>query len=168
MTDASQPPSNRNMQFGIATIADGLEAFGLKPFSEKHLEAIKARGLDAELLGMRGVGASPLLGGDAIGIPYFEDLKLVALKHRGLSEKRFTQDKGGKQVLLPKINRDTNEFVTKDGEILTTCMSQFNAACRLLMDSTLTSKLSESLLGIINDGGYDPMNDLVDEVSNPE
>jgi recombination protein RecA len=76
--------------------------------------------------------------------------------------------KGGKQVLLPKINRDTNEFITKDGEIVTTCMSQFNAACRLLMDNTLTGKLSEMLLGIINDGGYDPMTDLVDEVSNPE
>lgn len=99
MIDASPSPSSQTVRFGIATIADGLESFGLTALSDRHLQAISARGLDPELLVTLGVGGSAKLGGDAIGIPYIDGGKVVALKHRTLgAEKRFTQDLGGKQV----------------------------------------------------------------------
>lgn len=72
--------------------------------------------------------------------------------------------KGGKQVFLPQIDRDTGEFVMKDGEMVATCMSQFNAARRLLMDEVLTAKLHICLQEALDPGGHDPMDDLVDEV----
>jgi twinkle protein len=100
MNDASPSPSNPSVRFGIATIADGLAAYGLKELSDRHIAAIEGRGLDPELLLKLGVGASVKLGGEAIGIPFIDGGKIVALKHRTLgADKRFTQDVGGKQVL---------------------------------------------------------------------
>ena len=47
-------------------------------------------------------------------------------------------------------------------------MSQFNAARRLLMDSVLAQKLEDELDSIINDGGFDPVDALIDEVQDVE
>lgn len=58
--------------------------------------------------------------------------------------------KGGKQVYLPTLDRKSNEFVKKGGEIEGTWMSQFNASRKLLLDPVLTSKLNEELMKIIN------------------
>lgn len=80
--------------------------------------------------------------------------------------------KGGKQAYLPKLDRKTGEYViNKDGERESTCMSQFNAARRLLMDTTLANKLDQDLQGLINSGTNDPIIDLTtefDEVSDTE
>lgn len=74
--------------------------------------------------------------------------------------------KGGKQVYLPKLDHNTGEFVLdKEGEIVATCLSQFNAARRLLMDSALVEKLDQELRSIFTSGGHDPIEDLMDEVS---
>lgn len=73
--------------------------------------------------------------------------------------------KGGKQVYLPKLDRETGEYeVDKDGEQVATCMSQFNAARRLLMDSALVNKLDRDIQALFTPGGHDPIDDLVDEV----
>lgn len=131
MTDASPSPSSRTVQFGIAGIADGLAAYGLKPLTEAHISAIEARGLDPELLVTLGVGASAKLGGDAIGIPYVSDGKIVALKHRTLgAEKRFTQDVGGRQVLynvdcLRDTARQNDLVVITEGEL--DCLASIQA-----------------------------------------
>ena len=58
---------------------------------------------------------------------------------------------------------DTDE-TDKDGEMVTTCMSQFNAARRLLMDGDLAGKLDRDLQNLFTPGGHDPIADLVDEV----
>lgn len=101
MTDASPSPSRPTAPFGTVGIADGLEAFGVKPLNDNHIADLSARGLDPELLVRHGVGASVRLGGSAIGIPFVDDGKVVAMKHRTISgEKRFTQEAGGKQVLF--------------------------------------------------------------------
>jgi len=76
--------------------------------------------------------------------------------------------KGGKQVFLPKLDRDTGEFVEQDGERVESCMSQFNAARRLLMDSALVDKLDTEVQAVFTPGGHDPIEDLVDEIPNPE
>jgi recombination protein RecA len=77
--------------------------------------------------------------------------------------------KGGKQVYLPKLDRDTGEFAKdKDGQVVATCMSQFNAARRLLLDSQMVEKLDAEIQKIITTGGHDPVDDLTDEVPNPE
>jgi twinkle protein len=123
-----------NVRFGVAGIADGLEAYGLKPLTDRHLAAIGERGLDAELLVTLGVGASGRLAGDAIGIPFVDNGKVVAVKHRTLvGEKRFTQDVGGKQVLY---NVDClRDAGLRDGVVVITegeldCMSAIQAGYR--------------------------------------
>ena len=99
MTDASASPSTNAVRFGIVGIADGLEACGLKPLGQNHLAALEERGLETELLVMLGVGASDKFGGNSIGIPFWENGKLVGVKHRTLGgEKRFLQDVGSKQI----------------------------------------------------------------------
>ena len=99
MTDASQPPSSRTVQFGIAGIADGLVAYGLKPLEDSHISAIEARGLDPELLVMNGVGSSDRLRGDCIGIPYFDQGIRVGTKYRTFGPaKAFTQDMDSRQI----------------------------------------------------------------------
>jgi recombination protein RecA len=71
--------------------------------------------------------------------------------------------KGGKQVYLPKFDHDKNDYaVDKDGEKITTCMSQFNAARKLLMDSALVSRLDKHIQDILVPGGHDPIFDLID------
>ena len=72
--------------------------------------------------------------------------------------------KGGKQVFLPRLDRETGEFVIEDGERVETCMSQFNAARRLLMDGAMVDKLDAEIQAVLTPGGYDPLDDLVDEV----
>ncbi len=76
--------------------------------------------------------------------------------------------KGGKQVYLPKLDRETGEFVEQDGERVESCMSQFNAARRLLMDSALVDKLDVEIQAVLTPGGHDPLEDLVDEVQDPQ
>jgi recombination protein RecA len=72
--------------------------------------------------------------------------------------------KGGRQVLLPKLDSETGDYVMDGDERATTCMSQFNAARRLLMDGALVEKLDGELQSILTPGGHDPLDDLVDEV----
>ena len=72
--------------------------------------------------------------------------------------------KGGKQVYLPKMNHETGEYIMEGEEIAATCMSQFNAARRLLMDSKLSEKLSVEIQNLLVPGGVDPIEDLVDEI----
>jgi len=75
--------------------------------------------------------------------------------------------KGGKQVYLPKIDRESGDYILdKDGEREATCMSQFNAARRLLMDTVLMAKLEEELSQFMGGSANDPMQDLVDEIQN--
>ncbi len=76
--------------------------------------------------------------------------------------------KGGQQVFLPKVDRKTNEFVMKDGEREATCVSQFNAARRLLMDRTLSNKLETMLNETLVIGGRDPIDGLTDEIQDTE
>jgi len=77
--------------------------------------------------------------------------------------------KGGQQVFLPKLDRETNDFVKgKNGELEETCMSQFNAARRLLMDSTLAIKLEKELLTKMDVGGIDPIDNLTNEIQDPK
>lgn len=72
--------------------------------------------------------------------------------------------KGGKQVFLPKIDHETSEYIMDGEEIAVSCMTQFNAARRLLMDSKLAHKLEEEIQKLFVPGGDDPIEDLVDEV----
>lgn len=73
--------------------------------------------------------------------------------------------KGGSQVYVPKIDRNTGEFVKDNkGELETTSMSQFNAARRLLMDSALADKLDQALQAVISSANHDPVDKLVDEI----
>lgn len=76
--------------------------------------------------------------------------------------------KGGQQVFLPKLDRDTSEFIMKDGERDAACMSQFNAARRLLMDSALSAKLELELNNAMSVGGHDPVDSLTDEVQDSQ
>ena len=76
--------------------------------------------------------------------------------------------KGGKQIFLPKIDRETGEYVMDGDEVAATCMSQFNAARRLLMDSALVDKLDAQIQELFEPGGHDPLDDLVDEVQESE
>ena len=74
--------------------------------------------------------------------------------------------KGGKQVFLPKLNHETDEYLMDGEEVATTCMSQFNAARRLLMDHALVEKLDAEIRSLFIPGGHDPLDDLIDEVQN--
>lgn len=76
--------------------------------------------------------------------------------------------KGGKQVYLPKIDRDTGEYIIENNERSEMCMSQFNAARRLLIDTTLTQKLHNDLLSILKPGSIDPMDKLTNEIQDAE
>jgi recombination protein RecA len=76
--------------------------------------------------------------------------------------------RGGKQVLLPTIDRDTGKFVEQDGELQTVAMRQFNASLRLLMDTTLCSKLEEELRRFLNNQDDDVVDNLVNEISNSQ
>ena len=60
--------------------------------------------------------------------------------------------KGGKQVYLPIFNKDTNDFLIENDERKTTCMSQLNAAKRLLMDIDLMQLLDSQLLKFFTEG----------------
>ncbi len=101
MNAASPSPSQPTAPPGsVTTAAFAAGAATLKPLTDAHLAAIEARGLEPELLVRHGVGASDRLPGDAIGIPFFDQGVRVATKYRTLTgEKRFTQDKGGRQIL---------------------------------------------------------------------
>jgi len=72
--------------------------------------------------------------------------------------------KGGKQVYLPKLDRKTNSFI-ENSEI---CVTQFNAARRLLMDESLTDKLEIELRNVLKPSNFDPINNLVDEIPDSE
>src|SRR5262245_1533207 len=92
-------PSIRREPFGTAGTADTPEQSVLTPLTDRHIAAISGRGLDIELMVKLGVGASPRLGGDAIGIPYFDGEARVGCKHRTLTgDKRFAQDVSSRQI----------------------------------------------------------------------
>ena len=74
--------------------------------------------------------------------------------------------KGGKQIKLPKLDRDTGEYIMDGDEIATTCMSQFNASRRLLMDTALFEKIEADLDAMFVLNSNDPVDDLVDEIQN--
>lgn len=77
--------------------------------------------------------------------------------------------RGGKQVYLPKLDRETQEYlVDKDGEQISVCMTQFNAARKLLIDSLLTQKLEQEIRSVTNGNYNDPMDELIDEVQDSE
>ena len=76
--------------------------------------------------------------------------------------------KGGKQVFLPKIDRETGEYVMDGDEVVTTCMTQFNAARRLLIDSALVDKLDTEIQALFVPGGDDPLDGLIDEVQDSQ
>jgi twinkle protein len=124
MSDASASPSTQTALSGFATTADGPAASAiLRPFSERHLEALEARGLDPELLATLGVGASGKLPGDCIGIPFFDGGVRVATKYRTLTgEKKFTQDAGGRQIFwnldcLRDSSLATEPLIITEGEL---------------------------------------------------
>src|SRR3954470_24184584 len=97
MNAASASPSMPTEQSGSAITAAGPAASAiLQPFSERHIAAIVARGLEPELLVKLGVGASSKLPGDCcIGIPFLDGGVRVATKYRTLTgDKQFTQDAG--------------------------------------------------------------------------
>jgi recombination protein RecA len=76
--------------------------------------------------------------------------------------------KGGQQVFLPKIDRKTMEFISKNGEREEMCVSQFNAAKRLLLDPSLAKKLELELNAVINSGGQDAVDNLLNEIQDAE
>jgi recombination protein RecA len=76
--------------------------------------------------------------------------------------------RGGKQVLLPVLDRETGVPIKEDGEIKTVAMKQFNAALRLLMDIQLRDMLSGQLDAAINSEDTDLLEELIDEISDIE
>lgn len=74
----------------------------LRPTTElrrDHETWLLARGLDSEVISRCGVvTAESATGGDWIAIPYRVNGQTVNHKYRCLNDKRFAQDKGGKQV----------------------------------------------------------------------
>ncbi len=90
------------VRLGTVTTADGPEACGLIPMGTAHLSALAARGLEPATLARLSVNASERLDGElAVGFPYVDRGVVVAVKHRtlGPGKKKFTAEKGGKQVL---------------------------------------------------------------------
>ncbi len=90
------------VRLGTVTTADGPEACGLIPMGPAHLSALAARGLEPATLARLSVSASERLDGElAVGFPYVDRGVVVAVKHRtlGPGKKKFTAEKGGKQVL---------------------------------------------------------------------
>ncbi|MGE0425710.1 MAG: toprim domain-containing protein, partial [Reyranellaceae bacterium] len=68
--------------------------------TERLQALLEARGLDVELLARLGVGACARLGAEWIAIPSVEAGAVVNTKYRTLgATKRFSQDKGGRQIL---------------------------------------------------------------------
>jgi hypothetical protein len=65
------------------------------------------------------------------------------------------------------IDRQTGEYIMEKGERKENCMSQFNAARRLLMDSKLRSKLEKELADVV-DGGHHPVDEFMNEVQDSE
>lgn len=100
MTSRSASQSRGTRPSGSAGTATGRgDVIHLAPLTPAHIAAIEARGIDPEMAVRLGVGASEVLGGDAITIPYYDDGKLVGRKHRTLGlDKRFSQDKGSAQI----------------------------------------------------------------------
>jgi twinkle protein len=123
-TLASVSPSTATEPSGSAGTAGSRAAFAtLKPLEAHHLVALEERGLDAELLVKHGVGASDKLPGDCIGIPFIDGGVQVAMKYRTLTgSKRFSQDKGGKQILwnvdcLRDETLATEPLIITEGEL---------------------------------------------------
>lgn len=76
--------------------------------------------------------------------------------------------KGGKQVYLPKLEKDTGKYVIENGQRVGVCMSQFNAARRLLIDPPLMEKLETELRHMMNVRPNNSVEDIVDEVQDSE
>ena len=76
--------------------------------------------------------------------------------------------KGGRQVLLPNIDRKTSEFLKKDGKTDGSWMSQFNAARKLLLDPILFKKLDSELKVVLENARTNAASEVVDEVQDAE
>ena len=101
-SDASDASRSRStgtaVPSGSATTADSGAA--CEPLTPSLRTQIESRGLDVAMLERLGVGACKRLGADWIAIPYVWDGQRVNTKYRTIGgEKRFSQDKGGKQIL---------------------------------------------------------------------
>lgn len=121
MKSALQLRSEQAEPHGFATTAAASKVGSaiLMPFQDRHLAALEERALDPELMVRLGVGASNRLGGNCIGIPYFDKSQRVATKYRTITgEKRFTQDAGGAQILW-NVDCLRNETLTKAPLVIT-------------------------------------------------
>ena len=76
--------------------------------------------------------------------------------------------RGGKQVLLPQLDRKTGAYLLDtDGQVVTIAMKQFDAARRLILDRVLYNKLHTQLQTIFTPGEH--IVDLfTDEISDTE
>lgn len=72
--------------------------------------------------------------------------------------------KGGNFVFMPKLDRQTKEFIKKNDELETTQMTQFNAARRLILDQDMTAKLDLELNKILASMTSDPLEGIKNEV----
>ena len=90
--------SNQTKSSGTAGTAVG-QAFTLTGgLSEATVMWLEARGLDAELCDRLGLAtAIGRDGGEWLAIPFAGDSGIVNRKYRSITDKKFTQDKGGKQ-----------------------------------------------------------------------
>lgn len=75
--------------------------------------------------------------------------------------------KGGRSVLLPKLDRATGEFIKKDGKVEGALMTQFNAGRKLLLDTELFKKLDKELQAVLKDARSNNITNL-DEVQDAE
>lgn len=67
--------------------------------SQRHLEILEARGLDAEMLARHSVESSVQHGADWISIPFFVGPDIVNRKYRTIAgQKEFRQDKDARKV----------------------------------------------------------------------
>lgn len=76
--------------------------------------------------------------------------------------------KGGKLVYMPSLDRETGDYLMEDGERKETCMSQFNASRRLLLDPVLVTKLEQELHDAMEGSAYHAVDALLDEIQDPE
>lgn len=119
MNDVSRLPLKAKEPFGTAITATTPEQSALGPLTDTQIAALTGRGLDVDLLEKLGVGASSKLGGDAIGVPFFDGELQVGCKHRTLTgEKRFTQDVGSRQIFY-NIECLRDESLAKEPVIIT-------------------------------------------------
>jgi protein RecA len=106
-------------------------------------------------------GAFPILFGAGI----FREQELVTMcANFGILR---MGGKGGKQVYLPVVDRETGNYVMEGEERKSVCMRQIDAARRLLLDKVLCTKLENELKESIGTGTTG-LQVLLDEVQDSE